>query len=328
MSGSALAPLWTPPIGESAKLTQWSLYFNHYYECIRYRYRRITATLFYSAFLDSFILYSTGTGAKHDSIKMIFKPSNISKIFYFLDFRSFISRHSLAWYRMVRKVVHLFPELTDLLVSIIMKHRSDDPDPNQCCGFGMFIPDPGSWLLPIPDPGSKNSNKREGRKKICCHNFLCSHNFHKIPNYFSFEVQKKKIWANFQRIIELFTQKIVTKLSKIWVWDPGSGKNLFRIPDPGVKKAPDPRSRIRIRNTDPNQRYGGPWKINICALTLSIAWSIDAGGTATEPSQEGPETETLLSGRKNRFSPMQTLQRLRRPISCGVSHKVGLRFLG
>ncbi len=27
--------------------------------------------------------------------------------------------------------------------------------------------------------------------------------------------------------------------------DPGSGINLFRIPDPGVKKAPDPRSRIR-----------------------------------------------------------------------------------
>ncbi len=25
--------------------------------------------------------------------------------------------------------------------------------------------------------------------------------------------------------------------------DPGSGKNLFRIPDPGVKKAPDPGSR-------------------------------------------------------------------------------------
>ena len=53
---------------------------------------------------------------------------------------------------------------------------------------------------------------------------------------------KKKIWANFQRIIELFTQKIVTKLSKISVWDPGSGINLFRIPDPGVKKAPDPGS--------------------------------------------------------------------------------------
>jgi hypothetical protein len=49
--------------------------------------------------------------------------------------------------------------------------------------------------------------------------------------------------------MELFTQKIVIKLSKIWVWDPGSevrdlgsGKNPFWIPDPGVKKAPDPGS--------------------------------------------------------------------------------------
>jgi hypothetical protein len=62
-------------------------------------------------------------------------------------------------------------------------------------------------------------------------------------------VLKKKIWANFQRVIELFTKKIVKKLLKIWFWDPGSGirdpgsgKNLFRIPDPGVKKAPDPGS--------------------------------------------------------------------------------------
>ena len=118
----------------------------------------------------------------------------------------------------------------------------------------MFIPDPGSWFLPIPDPGSripdpKTGTKERGEKKFFCHTFLCSHKFHKIGHYFSFEVVKKKIWANFQRIIELFTQKIVTKLSKIWVWDPGSGiqdpgsgKNLFRIPDPGVKKAPDPGS--------------------------------------------------------------------------------------
>ncbi len=55
---------------------------------------------------------------------------------------------------------------------------------------------------------------------------------------------KKKIWASFQRIIELFTQKFVAKLSKMWVWDQGSGKNLFWIPDPGpgVKKASDPGS--------------------------------------------------------------------------------------
>jgi hypothetical protein len=57
---------------------------------------------------------------------------------------------------------------------------------------------------------------------------------------------KKKNWSNFQRLIELFTQKIVTKLLKIWVWDPGSGKNLFRIPDPG---APDPGSATLARKT-------------------------------------------------------------------------------
>ncbi len=53
---------------------------------------------------------------------------------------------------------------------------------------------------------------------------------------------KKKICANFQRILELFAQNIVTKLSKIWVWDPGS-----EIRDPGGQKGTG--SRIRIRNT-------------------------------------------------------------------------------
>jgi hypothetical protein len=107
---------------------------------------------------------------------------------------------------------------------------------------GSRIPDPGSR---IPDP--KTATKERGEKKISCHTFLCSHKFHKIVNYFIFEVLKKKIWANFQRIIELFTKKIVKKLLKIWSWDPGSeirdpgfGKNLFRIPDPGVKKHPIP----------------------------------------------------------------------------------------
>ena len=57
---------------------------------------------------------------------------------------------------------------------------------------------------------------------------------------------KKKIWADFQRIIELFSQKIVEKLLNMvlgsGIRDPGSGKNLFRILDPGFKKAPDPGS--------------------------------------------------------------------------------------
>ena len=60
---------------------------------------------------------------------------------------------------------------------------------------------------------------------------------------------KEKIWANFQRIIELFTKKIAKKLLKIWLWDPRSGIRKKPIPDPGsqildpgVKKAPDPGS--------------------------------------------------------------------------------------
>ncbi len=71
-----------------------------------------------------------------------------------------------------------------------------------------------------------------------------------IANYFSFEVLKKKILANFQKLIELFTQKIVNKLSKIWVWDPGSE---IRDPEktyPGSRGQKGTGSRIRIRNTD------------------------------------------------------------------------------
>jgi hypothetical protein len=48
-------------------------------------------------------------------------------------------------------------------------------------------------------------------------------------------VLKKKIWANFQRIIELFTKKIAKKLFKIWSWDPGSEIRNKPIPDPGSR---------------------------------------------------------------------------------------------
>jgi hypothetical protein len=55
---------------------------------------------------------------------------------------------------------------------------------------------------------------------------------------------KKKLWANFTKNYRTFTQKIYIKLSKIGfgIRDPRSGKNLFRIPDLGIKNSPDPRS--------------------------------------------------------------------------------------
>ncbi len=113
------------------------------------------------------------------------------------------------------------------------------------------IPDPDFYPSRIPDLGSripdpKAAMKDRGEKKIVVIPFVGAINFTKL-NYFIFEMFKKKIWANFQRIIELFAQKIVTKLSKIWVWDPGSeirdpektysgsriqGSKRHRIPDP------------------------------------------------------------------------------------------------
>ncbi len=57
----------------------------------------------------------------------------------------------------------------------------------QCGGSGMFIPDPGSWFLPIldpgsriPDPGSKNGNKRRGEKKFVVITFYVATNFTKL----------------------------------------------------------------------------------------------------------------------------------------------------
>jgi hypothetical protein len=76
---------------------------------------------------------------------------------------------------------------------------------------------PGSRILIFTHPGSRIQKQQQKRevKKISSHTFLCSHKFHKIVNYFSFEMVKKKMWANFQRIIELFTKKIVKKLLNI-----------------------------------------------------------------------------------------------------------------
>ncbi len=71
------------------------------------------------------------------------------------------------------------------------------------------------------------------------HIFFCSLNFTKLK---IIKFLKKKIWASFQRIRELFTQKFVTNLTKICVWTrektySGSririqGSKRHRIPDP------------------------------------------------------------------------------------------------
>ncbi len=126
----------------------------------------------------------------------------------------------------------------------------DRPDTILTASVGIWDIYPGSCFYPsrIPHPESKNRNEREGRKKFFVIPFFVATNFfHKIVNYFIFEMLKKKIWANFQRIIELFTQTIVTKLSKIWVWDPVTD---IRDPEKTYSGSPGQKgTRSLIRNT-------------------------------------------------------------------------------
>ncbi len=80
----------------------------------------------------------------------------------------------------------------------------------QCCRSGMFMPDPEicpSWI-------EKQQLKRVVKNKFCPA-FYCSHNYHTIENYIIFQLLNKKNLVYLQRIIELFTQKIVIKLSGI-----------------------------------------------------------------------------------------------------------------
>jgi hypothetical protein len=111
----------------------------------------------------------------------------------------------------------------------------------------MFMPKPylDFYLSQIPDPTI--DTKEEGQK-IWYSIFFCSHKYHKIENdLFLNRYRKKYEPIQSQRIILLFSQNIVTKLSKIWVLvpgseirDPGSAKILFQIPDTGFKKAQYP----------------------------------------------------------------------------------------
>ncbi len=114
--------------------------------------------------------------------------------------------------------------------------------------FGMFIPDPGvqfRFLIlyirdpgsRIPDPGSNNRNKKR-RGKNCCA-FFVAKNLTKLKLFYFWTGAEK----NLSQLTTEFYYFLPKKLSKnsqkyvLGIRDPE--KNLFRIPDPGVKKAPD-----------------------------------------------------------------------------------------
>ncbi len=73
-----------------------------------------------------------------------------------------------------------------------------------CLSRILIFTHPGSR---IPDPDPKTARKEKGEKNFFCQTFLCSHKFHKIENYFSFEVLKKKILGQFSKNSRTFYPK-------------------------------------------------------------------------------------------------------------------------
>ncbi len=69
--------------------------------------------------------------------------------------------------------------------------------------------------------------------------------FHKIENCLIFWTDTEIDLSQLTQNLSIFTQNVVTKCSVIWVGsgirDPESGIRKKLIPDPGVKKASDPR---------------------------------------------------------------------------------------
>ncbi len=91
--------------------------------------------------------------------------------------------------------------------------RIPDPDfyPSGIPDLGSRISDPGSRIADlrsrisdrgsqIPDLGSKNSNKREGWKKICCHTFFVAINFTKLKIILFLECWRKKFGQIFKEL--------------------------------------------------------------------------------------------------------------------------------
>ncbi len=128
------------------------------------------------------------------------------------------------------------------------------------------IQDPDFYPSRIPDPTT--AMKDRGETKFVVKPFFC-HKFHEIELFHLWNVESKNL-AQFSKNYRTFhfTQKIVTKLSKIWVWDPGSGKNLFRIQESKRHRIPDPDPQHWSRG------YQDAKHIKFCAGTVNLHLSL------------------------------------------------------
>ncbi len=96
----------------------------------------------------------------------------------------------------------------------------------------MFIPDPDFYPSRISDPGSQDSNKREGWKKIVVIPLYLATNFAKLNIILVLKSWRKKFGSIVKELFKFLPKKL--SLS--------SQTNGFGIRDPGVKRhrIPDP----------------------------------------------------------------------------------------
>jgi hypothetical protein len=95
----------------------------------------------------------------------------------------------------------------------------------------------------------KKQQQKRGVKKNLLSYLFCSHKNHKIENYINFELVKKKLWANLQRIIELSTQKLSLSSQKygFGIRDPEKTNSESRIQGSKRHRIPDPQHGRRWR---------------------------------------------------------------------------------
>ncbi len=104
------------------------------------------------------------------------------------------------------------------------------------------IPDSDFYPSRIPEP--KTVTKERGEKKIVIILFFCSHKFYKIEYYVIFELLKNKFGPIFKELLKFLPKNfsICSQIYGFGIRDPRSGIRKKPIPDPGIKKAPDPGS--------------------------------------------------------------------------------------
>jgi hypothetical protein len=115
----------------------------------------------------------------------------------------------------------------------------------------MFIPNPGSWFLSIPDPRSripdpKTATKERGEKKIVVQPFFVATNITKFKIILFLNWRRKNLGQFTKNDRIFYPQNCQLALKNIGL---ESGIRKKTIPDPGSRGQKGIGSRIRIRNT-------------------------------------------------------------------------------